>query len=48
MVSLLSLLIPVSKLYEILATGVDHFLKQTNLDTEEAHRRAGPVDKVRF
>jgi integrase/recombinase XerD len=27
-------------------TVLQRYLKQTNLDTEEAHRRAGPVDHV--
>jgi len=27
---------------------LQRYLKQTNLDTEEAHRRAGPVDNARF
>jgi hypothetical protein len=46
MFSMLSLLTHVRKLYEILAMGLDHFLKQTILDTEEAYRRAGPVDNA--
>jgi hypothetical protein len=25
---------------------LQRYLKQTNLDTEEAHRRAGPVDNA--
>jgi hypothetical protein len=27
-------------------TGLQRYLKQTNLDTEEAHRRVGSVDQV--
>ena len=27
-------------------TVLQRYLKQTNLDTEEAHRRAGPVDNA--
>jgi integrase/recombinase XerD len=27
---------------------LQRYLKQTNLDTEEAHRRAGPVDNSEF
>ena len=27
-------------------TVLQSYLKQTNLDTEEAHRRAGPVDNA--
>jgi len=27
---------------------LQRYLKQTNLDTEEAHRRAGPVDNGRL
>jgi site-specific recombinase XerD len=29
-------------------TVLQRYLKQTNLDTEEAHRRAGPVDNARL
>jgi hypothetical protein len=27
---------------------LQRYLKQTNLDTEEAHRHAGPVDNARL
>jgi site-specific recombinase XerD len=29
-------------------TVLQRYLKQTNLDTEEAHRRVGPVDNARL